>query len=271
MKKTLLILAAMAAPFIASAAITIDPAIDFDVSTDFSANFTNNNGTTYAWSGTAGIGGTGGILGVNNAAAPTFQTNVSTQFGTDPQSLSGFFLFDNAGQSAATTSVRAGVGTVNNGADSGEYRGINFQIRNGGLSDNFTARLRVRGATISTGLAEFTLTDDHWYRLDGSFVLAADGTSFTYNFALYDYGISGATLQATLFSLENITVDSSADPFDPTNTRHLAFIGSVDGNGYGFPQIDNLGTAVVPEPKSYALLAGFMALGAILYRRRRAV
>jgi len=251
----------------AAATISIDPANTFDTSTDFTSNFTNN-GSAYAWSAIAGIGGGGGIATVEDAAAPTFQTNSSTQFQTDTQTVSAFFHFRDAGQAGAAASVRAGVGTVNGGASSGEFRGINFQIRNpGGGSNEFTARLRVRGTTVSTGLPTFTLTDDHWYRLDGGFTLAADGTSFVYDFAVYDYGTDGTSIEGTVISLNDVNVTSGFNgPFDPSNTRHLAFIGSTDANGYGFTGIDNIGTAVIPEPGTLALVG--LALGALLIIRK---
>ncbi|MEM1211580.1 MAG: PEP-CTERM sorting domain-containing protein [Planctomycetota bacterium] len=263
-------IAAVAQPSLAGV-IGISPNTDFDAATDFTDDFTNNGGAGYAHSVTAGVGDTGGLLGVNNNGAPTFQTNASTQFQTDTQTISGMFLFDDAGETAAAASVRAGVGTVNGGGNSGEFRGINFQIRNAGGSNDFTARLRTRGNTVGTTVSPFTLTDDHWYRIDASFTLAGDGNSFTYDFAVYDFGTDGETFLGTVFSLDDVLVDSSGFTFDPNNTRHLAFIGTVDGNGYGFSEIDNIGSdladfSAIPEPASASLL---LIGGALIAARRR--
>lgn len=269
MKKILITLSALAMTGLAShaATITIDPAYDFDVATDFTSNFTNNTGATYAWNATAGIGGTGGVVPTVGDGTFTAQTNASAAFGTDSQTISMFFLFDSNGQSNAASNQRIGIGTVNSGGNSGEFRGVNFQLLGGALTDQWTPRLRVRANTVSTGLSSFSLTDDTWYRMDASFQITntVDG-SFDYDFSLYNYGTAGTSLVSTVFSHSSSV---AAAALDSTNARHLAFIATQDANGYGAQAIDNFGTVAVPEPATYALITGFLAIGVILVRRRR--
>lgn len=267
MKKLLTILIpSLLAVTAVMAQITINPAIDFDVATDFTSNFTNNTGATYAFNATGGIGGTGGVDPTLGDGTFTAQTNSNAAFGTSTQSISMFFLFDSNGQSNAAVNQRVGIGTTNNGGNSGEFRGVNFQLFGGASTDQWTPRLRVRAATVSTGEPSFSMTDNTWYRLDASFQITNVSGDFDYTFSMYDYGTSGTTLGSTVFSVSDTVTGQS---LDQTNTRHLAFIGTQDANGYGVQSIDNFGTVAVPEPSTYALIAGFLTLGLVLYRRRR--
>lgn len=271
MKKTLSIYlpTLFAAAGLAYAApINVDPNIDFDVSTDFTSNFTNNGSAAYAWSATAGIGGTGGVTSTVGDGAFTAEYNPGAAFGVGSlQSISAIFLFASNGQSNAATNNRFSVGTVNSGGDSGEFRGVAFQMFGGAATDQWTPRLRVRANTVSTGEASLSLTDNHWYRMDASFTITNVGGDFTYSYALYDYGTAGTSLSSTLFSLENVSVIGQS--LDSANNRYLSFVGTEDANGFGIQAIDNFGTVAVPEPSTFALLGGGLATLAFLRRRRR--
>lgn len=279
MKKLILSLMAGCAGITAVANISIDPVLGFDVSSDFTSAFTNNTGSnaaaTYAQAAGIGLAGSGGVAGVTSDSAPTTQFNTSGSFGVGtPQALSIFFKFDAAGQAQAGNSTRVGIGTVSNGGNSGEFRGVNFQIRNGGYSNDWTARLRVRGQTLATDVAAFTLTDGNWYRMDADFTIIndLDGTvgNFSYNFALYDYGTDGSSLGSTVFSTSATTSGSGdVNVLDHVNGRYLAFIASKSDNGYGISAVDNFGTVAVPEPSTYALLTALAGLGVVMMRRRR--
>ncbi|ADE53974.1 PEP-CTERM sorting domain-containing protein [Coraliomargarita akajimensis] len=68
-----------------------------------------------------------------------------------------------------------------------------------------------------------------------------------------------------------ITYTGSLGDFaTPTTARPFIFIDSGDGLSENYAYIDNISFTVVPEPGTYALLAGALALGTVMIRRRRA-
>lgn len=157
----------------------------------------------------------------------------------------------------------------------------------GGTTPGFTANLLQLGLTDDTNLG--TSTVDAGVNLSGG---GTNGANFGLAFmdpigAASDTGIALNTVAYTTLTttitktatLNEFTVTGSLGGFDLGSTTItdaglysaatvytlVFFAGQSNTGGIG---LDNL-TVAVPEPGTYALLAGMLALGAVMIRRRR--
>lgn len=115
---------------------------------------------------------------------------------------------------------------------------------------------RVRVTPGQTG----TLTAGHWYRVASSFENTS-ATQVTVSMALEDWGVTGAALQATVFSLAPTLVNLAGA--DQINGDGLVYAGYRAFDEGGTDLLDNF--SVVPEP---ATLLGAAALVLMCVRRR---
>jgi hypothetical protein len=97
-----------------------------------------------------------------------------------------------------------------------------------------------------------------------SFSYSADGGG-SFNVVNVDTGALGSTWTTQTYDLSAITaIDDNMDV-----VFRITLDGATGGNGNN--RFDNiLVTAAVPEPATYAALAGLLALGLVIARRRRA-
>ena len=106
------------------------------------------------------------------------------------------------------------------------------------------------GASVASGNATFSINDA--------------GSSAGYSFALlYFNGTSGASV--TTVGGEQFGFDTSEDWTIPANNAGTFGFGSEFSTVTGSANL-----TVVPEPSTFAALAGLCALGAVMVRRRRA-
>ncbi|MGJ8651860.1 MAG: PEP-CTERM sorting domain-containing protein [Opitutaceae bacterium] len=236
-KLSLLVLStALAAVPAFAASIAIDNA------SNYSGSWTGNEGSGFgAWSfSTSGAGGS--YLGSTGEGNPSFGLFAGGDGGSDLSSASRGFTGDlTAGQ---TFSIDLG---HSNGISSGGEVGIN--LTDGG-SSVFTLKFVGGGANwlINDGGSDFGIGQGY----------AADTTislSFTYNGGSdYSYSFGSA-------SGDNFTATSTISGIDG-----FTLFSNNQGGGQNFGS-DNI--SIVPEPSSYALLAGILGLAYVAARRRK--
>jgi hypothetical protein len=153
-----------------------------------------------------------------------------------------------------------------------------------GVRRNTSGNLQfaANGVLAGTGVGSPTMTPANnvvpvlgdWYQVsfDLTFNLnsgtPADSTITVDNYKLFGWGSDGVTGGNLLMS------STAASTFNPTygtnlNTSTLAHAFVIGDSGRGMAALDNVLVTAVPEPSTYAALAGLLALGFVVYRRRR--
>jgi hypothetical protein len=273
MKKLFLPLIALSAVAVATSnAQTI-------ISDTFPSNFNNFTAQTagggsdgFQWSSTAGVGGVAGRI--DAITGPQNNTDAVFYSGT------GFAITWAANQEYAVSTLFTGTfGTGNiNEVTTGALRstGSNFfsgggsgvwgQMRQDSTGNPFL-RLYQQNNLVGSPSASFTLTSGNWYELETRFSLTNATTAATLGVYLYDRGTDGTDARTLVESISatNVTITNSG--FSGADL----FAGFGGGNDSGSPiaAFDNFAVTAIPEPSSFAALAGVLALGLVALRRRR--
>jgi hypothetical protein len=117
-----------------------------------------------------------------------------------------------------------------------------------------------------TGVDEsFTPVDGHWYQFTTG-ITKVGGASNQLNLTLRldDYGITGTSSVSTLFN----TTRTFSSATWMSDTEVFAMFGTSLSSG--FVAMDNFTVSAIPEPSTYAAMAGAVALvGATVWRRRQ--
>jgi len=190
----------------------------------------------------------GAALIVNAASAITFSGFASsTLFAadgtTDLTSGSSTYLIADGGDGFDFDATVAGLTF----ADGSLIGGTNDYVFAYNASQNFAP-----GFSAASGNANFSINDA--------------GASAGYDFVLlYFNGTSGASV--TTVGGEQFGILSDVDWTIPSNDAGTFSFGSEFSTVTGSA---NLTVAAVPEPSTFAALAGLCALGAVMVRRRRA-
>lgn len=153
-------------------------------------------------------------------------------------------------------------------------------IRNN--SSTVTLRMRNNNGTVANtfDFAQSTFTAGNWYRLSYDITKDAVENQFSYTVSLYSIGADG-TSTATLFNdgTKNITITGSVsnslvyadtEAYWGYDIRDTLFSGVPTNKG--ITHVDNfvVSGAAIPEPSSFALLAGGLTLLVCAGKRRRA-
>jgi hypothetical protein len=173
----------------------------------------------------------------------------------------------------------------------GTYASAQFGTNQGAQPDGSTMRLTTNGqhrawsialdpAALGATAGDITITFDVLsdvapgaklaiVELDGA---DADNTVEVGMFGdangIYRVGSGTPTITSRFYdSVDTITTAGSAShTFSYDGDGLIGFAFSADG---GFLDIDNLRITGVPEPSTYALLAGALAIGLVMFRRRK--
>ena len=128
------------------------------------------------------------------------------------------------------------------------------------------------GGTISGGWASAIDLSD-WASETSAFVLGSMTSAPTSNFSIQLFDTSFETFDLSGGSWTNIlsansdelSLDSGTAGFDWTNVQYI----DINTGGLGDTVAGTLSSIVVPEPSTYALLAGFAAFLFVAIRRRK--
>ena len=244
----------------------------------------------FTWGAALGTGGTGGLEVVNTAgnnifygapgsgAASSFNIAGLTAGTTFNSSLD--FVWSNT-SSTALTVITTGFSpgrTQNSMSSNGALAGSIIRI---GGSTDVTLRMRNGNGNVATlAFDQGKLTAGNWYRLSYDITKDAVENQFSYTVSLYSIGADG-TSTATLFNdgTKNITITgsvSNSSIYADTEAYWGYDIRDTLVNGVptneGITYVDNfvVSGAAIPEPSSFALLAGGLTLLVCAGKRRRA-
>ncbi len=278
----LLATAALSTP--ALAAIT-----GFDVNFNGSdATYTDNfvrigdsevGGTGLNWGENVGTGGTGGLIvteasGRNIFYRPAPVDNATSTF--DMASLAVGQTFSSSidfkwadTSSTGLTLITAGFTPANTSqtalTSSGALAGS--IIRN----NSSTVTLRMRNGNANDTTLDFNqsvFTAGEWYRISFDLTKTATENVFDYTVSLFSIGADGLSSATALTSGGNaISIANSASNSAIYTDSDAFFAYDIRGGGTGISHVDNLVVAI-PEPSTFAALAGALALFAVGARRR---
>jgi hypothetical protein len=274
----------------ASASITVDFG-DYADNTAFLGDFTvyrapSNTTVDFQWANVAGVGGNGvaqlSVAGTGGSSGSTttgwggaMDTSMLSKAAFDLNATTGTItvssLFqyrqDNGGGTALTFAQigLSGNATMGfNGLDNAQF--LTARI-NRTAADTFTLQYQTKasasGTSTATGsnVTSLALTAGNWYLLSMSFTKGS-GTTVSGAISLDNYGVSGTSLVGTVGS-SNMTDVDIGSLFNDSTT----YLGARSLAGSSFIGFDSI--SAVPEPATFALLAGALALGLVMWRRRR--
>lgn len=212
--------------------------------TTFTANNPGGGITTY--SATGGIGGTGSFS-TNGVTNQTVIFNTPLTNSTGAVFTTSFYF-----QTRPTLSTNDLVGFG--------YFGSTSQLFD---ADNLIG-YKINGANSNNLLAST------WYQLSAT--TTNTGSTFQTTLSLQNYGASGTTLTGSPISIG--ASDNSGGTLFGTNSIYVGIYGGggiQGGFGADFQTlaIDNFSVSAIPEPSTYAVIAGAAMLGLAVWRRRR--
>lgn len=254
----------------AFASVVSAQTITFDASTDYSNNFSPAGGQSgsYNWNSGNGVGGVSGFMDVGGSGSdPQVYYNTGlTKNTTDIFSVS--YLIKIGTPTNDLNDFRVGFIRSTGSNFSGGGDSINAYFRSDGGVSTYTMELRSSNTSV-TETSQFSVTADRWYELRFDMSLDSD-TQVDVTTGLYDRGANG-TSTATIVAGSSITQDNVAMTGGGFNgTDFFAALSTRNNTGSVAQGWDNFSAVAVPEPSAYALIAGFLALGSIMVRRRRA-
>ena len=214
-----------------------------------------------------------GVINVNGGA---FNVSNDAIFGDTASGginlSSGSVSFTDANAHLAFIQFGFGAGTGTIDISGGTWSGGRFNMGNGGTSvfnlSNSTATFNAYGfQTAGSGTQTFNLTTDaNGITQMNTTAFTLGGTNDTLNIDLSDYNISNGT-SLTIVDAE-FSNTGTMGTFD--NVNITGGTGTLNYTNDGFGAIITLDDiTVVPEPSSYALISGCLALSSLMLRRRR--
>lgn len=228
--------------------------VDFSSPADLSQF--NQNVTTFNWSGTAGIGGSGGLT-ANGSLEATYSTqsfelmqandtiNVSSFFKTGTIGTVGSGFLETYGEVYLTPNP--------NGYPFDDAAAF-VELRRNSSNDSISGGPLPKGGGSYPGFTvNFpvgTLQSDRWYKLGVEYKHLSSG-QLGWNINVEDFGDTGAASLGSVMTAVQTTVDSLGDRFDPT--LYAGF--SAPGGSDRVVAVDSFAVDVPPAP------AGQLTLG----------
>ncbi len=219
----------------------------------------NINGGRYETSGANNLGAFGSGSAKLNLSSGTLTTTSGNQAffqlgGNSEFNISGGSVEYNGGGNG----VRVQTGFLGGGTSNFTITGSDASLDFGNFTMNGTGNLNFNFNADADGVS--VLNSNSFDNIDGS----ALNESIYVDVANYDVNTNGTTI--TLIDTEF----SSWDQDDFANLQVLNGTGNFVFTADGFGTVLTLeNITVVPEPSSFALLGGFLALGSVMLRRRR--
>ncbi|MGJ8654585.1 MAG: PEP-CTERM sorting domain-containing protein [Opitutaceae bacterium] len=206
----------------------------------YEGNINPNNDNNDNIFGNAGIGNTAGLF---TTSQPSYVTTAQTTGASN-----------NIGQFAGYESIDSPLALDGTDAVAG-----NLLITGSGSAVQFTISGLAANTTVRVGILGAVLNDDNRARFDAPQISLTDGTSTVSVTGLPNLsdGTAGASLGWVFFDIDSDGTYGVAVPPDAAGT-------DPDVTGLGGITFDS-----VPEPSTYALLAGCLALASVMVRRRR--
>ena len=278
--RLLLILASVAFAAAPHARATL---IDFNGSaTDYTGNFTANNGASVAWGASSGVGtpATGGLTGLNTAGGSTIIYNPGGNFAGHSLTAGSSYTLELFARTNTFTGTGSGFGVLHLGFGTSSALAFNSQV-----VEQFAARvqgtatagqmvLAYRNVATSGGTATnsalgaaFTLANDTWYKFSTTITKSSTAGAWDLTVSLQNWGSDGTSFVSTIAS-ESATGIANTALYNDSSLFAGYYARNTTGTPRQFIAADNF--TVIPEPSSFAALAGLAGLGLAASRRRRA-
>jgi hypothetical protein len=251
------------------------------VSDSFSSSFSNftvqsgSSADGFSYSLNAGVGGSAGRINAVTASQNHGDSVYYSGTGAaiirsfdQEYAVSIFFLpgtVSTSNVAQVTTGLLRSTGSNFGGGGSGVWG--QFRQSNGG--DSFL-RLYNQNVQVGSNSAGFTLSNTLWYELETRVDLSSATNATTLGTYLYSRGADGTGARTLVSSVSATSVTIGNNGFNAA-TFYGAFAGG-NNSGSNIAAFDNFSVSAIsaiPEPSSFAALAGLGALGLVATRRRR--
>jgi hypothetical protein len=229
--------------------------------TDLDVNWNRTNGA-----GLVAIASSGGIsdsrsITVTSANSDISLVNKTTSFNfvTLPGSgytLSAFFQRGTGGTGQANPHV-AFVGDALNSVNAPSTWGLGVRV-NGSDQIQFYNNGGATGATVGV-----SLTSGNWYQIS---LNITEGAGNDFNLSASVFNASSSGVVGSLVASHSIVITNAAAAADTTGFAGFRLTGNIPPSILA-RNFDNF--SAIPEPSTYAALAGAVALGLVALRRRR--
>lgn len=219
------------------------------------------------------ITGARGFLITNqtfSALTPEITLSAYFQFGGIPSSFTGETLWLGIGRDSDPEKIFDPVG--GNSVALGSPTGQSLQVGIGPRTSENLVRIYyasvvdgVNGNLNAPGSPTTELTIGNWYYLEVNYTLLAEENGYSFSVGLYDSTSTGIVSETSLLS----HTASIVNPNLADGELH-AFFGGRYGPSAGATAVDNFAvSSIIPEPSTYALVGGALALGLAFWHRRR--
>lgn len=237
-------------------------------STNSLSNYTHQNGTP-THSSTAGVGGGGGLTADFAVVASAYNTGLSLT--TNQSYTTSIFLRYNGNNGSTSTVGSVGFGestTVNAAGNQPPYLSVaitNPTAGNWQLNYRYAYNTILTSQTAGTALP---VTSGNWYVLSATITKISTTNTWSISGELQDWGADGLAYTNTRTSFGSVGIEMTGDTSFYSASSYHPFFAGRSFNGVG--SIDNFSVSAIPEPSTYAAMAGAAAMiGAWWVRRRQ--
>jgi len=232
------------------------PAVLFEFSSPSDLSQFNQNVTTFNWSGTAGVGGTGGLIANGGREATYAAQSFEMMQANDTITLSTFFKTGNIAPVGAGFLETYGEVYLTPNPDGYPFddAAAFVEIRRDSGNDSINGGPLPQGGGSYPGFGVDypvgTLQANRWYKLGVEYTHLSSG-QLGWDVTLEDFGDSGATSLGAVMTASQVTSDTLGLRFDPT--LYAGF--SAVGGSTRVAAVDNFSVEVPAGP------AGQLAVG----------
>jgi hypothetical protein len=248
--------------------------LDFDTAADLdSLDQTSALSPALTWSGSAGVGGGGGVT---TSAGTTPGSWLYSPGVFDATQTGVGFTLSYYFQTPETLPTALGAGIASIGLGASESTDIN----GGPLTDRITLTvlkwngtegwaLATNNSTSSSSIVgNFSMDPDTWYKLQGVFTQGVNG-QWTIQMDLWNYGSDGTgTPVSTASILRGASVHTAYSGVGSSMEASLGIIPFGSSRMAAFDLVES-NVVLVPEPTSLSLMFSSLGIACLLYRRRQ--